>query len=287
MTTIEVPARPATPDELVTVSVSEKTGRTTRRQRPAALLAERARKLGWEIRGPLYARGPITQGKRQEEPNADGKWPTIQATTVEDSFGLRLSDPSGRRLAALWHAGGVECRAWTQCTHPLGRCPRLDDESIACNMRAITLEELKALIDQGPRTEGEPAMDIEAEAEKAFDAIFTEDRAPGLGSIEEAFTTGYHEGVQAVTGHATVWVKTQRRRDQIRPGDVILGRDHRWWTVAASLDTRAGRWGIRATSGDETLTVENRASQLVDVIEEIALAAAVEAAGELGAERVA
>lgn len=323
---VEVWARPATPDELVSISVSAK-GKTTRRKRPAAALAEAATAKGWVVRGPLYARGPFTRGVRQEEPNADGVRPIIPTTTVEDSLALRLADPAGTRLVASWAGGKATAGRWVVCTHPAGRCPRVEvgkgtktdprREAVDCNYRTISIEDLRAIVEAGPRTEEaapmpEPEKEearskLEEEAQEAFDAVFTRDEAPGLGSVEASYVTGYlaghdaanakagdaygegyAEGLAAIAGRATVFVPTRRRLDALRKGDVVLGKGGRWWIVEGSEAAPAGQWHAWAFSGAERLDVRSDRKRRVDVVEEIALADALAAlkAGDLPVERV-
>ena len=313
--TVEQWARRPAPDELVVVSTT-KTGRTSRRKRPAALLAERARELGWTV-ALHYARGPVTVGKRAEEPNANGVRSTIPVTTVEDTLALRLADPAGTRLVALWAAGKCEAWRWVDCSHPAGRCPRIsdDDPRVACNVRRITADALKTLIEQGPRTEGEPAMPeekdderrstIEEEAWRALDTL--PDIPDDVGEIEryafvegykyghaaavekagDAYGEGYAAGLAAALGHDVVWVKARRRLSQLKPGDVILGKGARWWIVesAAATDGVAGRsHSVTATSGGERVVVPGHPSRMVDVVEQIAVADALAALKAEGIE---
>jgi hypothetical protein len=71
-------------------------------------------------------------------------------------------------------------------------------------------------------------------------------------------------------------VKTRRRLDALRPGDVILGKGDRWWIVAMSYaETR--QWYVEADSAGETVNVQGDPKRLVDVVEPIALADALDA----------
>lgn len=310
---VQVWARDATPDELVSVTESAK-GKLTRRKRPAAALAETARGLGWAVRGPLYARGPWTVGKRAEEPNANGVRPTIPTTTIEDSFALRLSDPAGTQLAASWCGGKAEAWRWVICTHPAGRCPRVEigagtkldprREVLDCNVRRIPLDELKAIVAAGPRTEEaapmpEPETDTAsaprgALVEEAEEAAHRDDNEASSAEREfftrgylaghdaasakagDTFSEGYAAGLAAVAGREKVWVPAKRRLDALRPGDVILGKGEKWFTVTTS-EADGRDWCVVALAFDGPARVSGNRSRRVDVVEEIALADALTA----------
>lgn len=320
---VEVWAREATADELCSVSVSA-AGRTSRRIRPAAQIAEKARAAGWKVHGPLYARGPFTRGVRQEEPNADGKRPTIPVTTVEDSLAVRLVDPAGTHLVAWWAAGKSDAGRWVVCTHPAGHCPRVEvgkgtktdprREAVDCNYRNISIEDLKAIVEAGPRTEEaapmpEPEKEIgpvgklAERARESFEAWhtarrpeFPETEKEACELVAEAWIggyvagtdraneeagnvaeEGYAQGLAAIAGHATVFVATRRRLDALKKGDVVLGKGKRWWIVEGSQALPARQWHAWAYSGEERLDVRSDAKRHVDVVEEIAIADALAA----------
>lgn len=289
---VEQPARPAESDELA--------------KHPAATFGKRAQLAGWRVEYRV-ARGPLTVRRRPAEPNEHGKYALVSVVETVDTLGVRAAHPDGRRLAAWW-VGRAFGEGWA--ASPRHNAAPLGIRALTSYLTEIEIVEEETVNEeqeQGPvsalaeksrasfeewhtaRRPSFPEDDREAceLVAESYVAGYVAARAHASEEAGDAYGEGYAAGLAALTNHAQAWVKTQRRLDALRPGDVILGKGDRWWIVASTGGPRGNQAAVTATSGDEEVTVAGDKARKIDVVEPIATADALAALRELGAEPIA
>jgi hypothetical protein len=298
-----VPARPIDPDELRTVieRVSEKTGKPLKPKivsHPAVAFGDKAEAAGWRVDYQI-GRGPHTTRRRPAEPNEHGKYALIEATSIVDTVGLRAQHPDRRRIAALWVGDSLD-EAWA--ASPRRNARKLGIRDLTKYLTETEEDEMEQEKERAPRSMVETwaaealadgaLMDNMSDAGDGYVSGYRDGYSKATEQGGDAYSEGYAAALAAVAGHTQIWVKARRRLDALRPrsesypGDVVLGKDGRWWIVTTWGPLADKRWSVRATSGDDAVEVTGDPARLVDVVEQIATAAALAALkdGGLGPE---
>jgi hypothetical protein len=254
---------------------------------PAATFGKRAQLAGWTV-DYRHARGPLTTRRRPDEPNEQGKFALVETVELVDTLGVRACHPDGRRIAAWW-VGRTFGEGWAASprrnARPLGiraltrYLTEIEEENVVNEEKAEHWGEIqaaahKACTDLAEETESHPE---DWDGEAAFFDGFTAGHAAAAEQAGDAYGEGYAAGLAAVAGHAQVWVKTTRRLDALRPGDVILGKGDRWFIVDRVIPNGppGKRTKIIAYGSSMPVTVEADSARMVDVVERVAVADAL------------
>jgi hypothetical protein len=259
---------------------------------PAGTFGKRAQLAGWTVEYRA-ARGPLTVRRRPDEPDERGKYALVETTELVDTLGVRAAHPDGRRIAAWW-VGRAFSEGWAAG-------PRRNARPLGIRALTAYLTEIEEENVNETTTEHRPMVETWAAEAIADGALMDNISDPVDGYLRgyhdgyarsseehgDAYGEGYAAGLAAVVGRVQVWVKTRKRLDALRPGDVILGKGDRWWIVDANCPDVGGQRKVIAYHRDEPKTIQADGQRKVDVVEPIALADALAALRDLGATPIA